>query len=173
MSNSGWNLERYGYWFDRHPVDVEFALKEATENVKKVTEDWKLIYIWSSLYLLRIVKYGNFSCFTSFQSSYPKVVSEKFLPPPFAVFSAVFLKIRWEDLHNISFKSTFTVAGTLEQTQVQPFFTYELSCESTSFLMLVWVIMVFRCFLCILFCIAVVIIVARSPEQMPLVTTVF
>ena len=138
MSNSGWNLERYGYWFDRHPVDVEFALKEATENVKKVTEDWKLIYIWSSLYLLRIVKYGNFSCFTSFQSSYPKVVSEKFLPPPFAVFSAVFLKIRWgvkydENMHNISFNSTFTVAGTLEQTQVQSFFTYGLSCKSTFF----------------------------------------
>ena len=92
MSSSGWNLERYGCSRDRRPVAVEFALKEATKNVKKVTQEWKLIHIWSSLYLLQIVKYGSFLCFTSFQTIYIKVVSEKFLSPPFAVFSAVFFK---------------------------------------------------------------------------------
>ena len=56
----------------------------------------------------------------------------------------------------------------------QSFLSYGLSCESTSFLMLAWVIMeVFVVFFVYFFCRPVVIIVVRSPEQMSFGTTVF
>ena len=71
--------------FDGYPVIAEYIGDNTSEIVKEVSENWRSSHVRSSQYLPQIVKYSDITCCTPFRSSYKNVVTNRFLPPPFAM----------------------------------------------------------------------------------------
>ena len=71
---------------DGHPVVAEF-IKEEPAAITSITksEEWKAKHVRESQYLLQIVKCTDAACCSPFQSSYLKIMKDRFLPPPLPV----------------------------------------------------------------------------------------
>lgn len=71
---------------DGHPVVAEFIKEEPEEITSRTkSEEWKAKHVRESQYLLQIVKCTDAVCCSPFQSSYLKIVKDRFLPPPLPV----------------------------------------------------------------------------------------
>ena len=70
---------------DGNPVVAE-SIEDDAPNVTEVkSEEWKACHVRQSQYLLQIVRCCDEKYCMPFQSSYLKVVPERFLPPPLPV----------------------------------------------------------------------------------------
>ena len=78
-----------------HPVVAEFVREEPLDIF--ITQS-KANHVRQSQYLLQIVKCNDTACCSPFQSSYLKIMKDKFLPPPLPVtFSSTGIKWAKDD----------------------------------------------------------------------------
>ena len=70
---------------DGHPVAAEFIKDPPSEVSIIKSEEWRANHVRESQYLLQIVKRTDVACCSLFQSSYLKVIKDRFLPPPIPV----------------------------------------------------------------------------------------
>ena len=65
-----------------HPVVAEFIKDPPSEVSIIKSDEWRANHVRESQYLLQIVKCTDVVCCSPFQSSYLKVIKDRFLPPP-------------------------------------------------------------------------------------------
>ena len=70
---------------DYHPVIAEFVRDETSETTITKSEEWKANHVRESHYLLQIVKRTDKACYYHFQSSYLKIMKDRFLTPPLPI----------------------------------------------------------------------------------------
>ena len=70
---------------DGHPVVAEFIKDPQSEVSIIKSEVWRANHVRESQYFLQIVKCTDVACCSPFQSSYLKVIKDRFLPPPIPV----------------------------------------------------------------------------------------
>ena len=70
---------------DDHPVIAEFVRNEASEITITKSEEWKANHLCESQNLLQIVKCKEKACCSPFESSYLKIMKDRFLPTPLPV----------------------------------------------------------------------------------------
>ena len=70
---------------DGHPVVAELIKDPPSEVSIIKSEEWRANHVRESQYLLQIVKCTDVACCSPFQSSYLKVIKDRFLPPPIPV----------------------------------------------------------------------------------------
>ena len=70
---------------DGHPVVAEFIKDPPLEVSIIKSEEWRANHVRESQYFLQIVKCTDVACCSLFQSSYLKVIKDRFLPPPIPV----------------------------------------------------------------------------------------
>ena len=66
-------------------IDGNLVVAEFIEHDAPIFKEWKACHGWQSQCFLQIVKCTDPKCCLSFQSSYLKVVPQRFLPPPLPV----------------------------------------------------------------------------------------
>ena len=66
---------------DGHPVAAELINEESLEITVTKSEEWKAKHVRESQYFLQIVKCTDEACCLPFQSSYLKIMKDRFLPP--------------------------------------------------------------------------------------------
>ena len=77
-----------------HPVVAEFVRKELSHITITKSEEWKTNHVHESQSFLQIVKCTNTACSSRFQSSYLKIMKDRFLPTPlYVLFSST--RIEW------------------------------------------------------------------------------
>ena len=74
-----------GFVIDGNLVVAEFIEDDAPIFIGTRSEEWKACHGWQSQCFVQIVKCTDPKCCSSFQSSYLKVVPQRFLPPPLPV----------------------------------------------------------------------------------------
>ena len=67
---------------DGHLVVAEFIKDPPSEVSIIKSEEWRANHVRESQYLLQIVKRADVACCSPLQSSYLKVIKDRFLPPP-------------------------------------------------------------------------------------------
>ena len=67
---------------DGNPVVAEFIKDDAPVIMGRKSEEWKACHVRQSQCFEDIVKCADPKCCLSFQSSYFKIISKRFFPPP-------------------------------------------------------------------------------------------
>ena len=66
-------------------VVAEYIKEEPSDITITKSEEWKAIHVRESQYLLQIVKFTDQACCRPFESSYLKLIRNRFLPRPVTV----------------------------------------------------------------------------------------
>ena len=126
-----------GLVIDGNPVIAEFIEDDAPVILGTKSEEWKACHVRQSQYFLQIVKCKDPKCCSSFQSSYLKVVPQRFLPPPLPVVHTR-NGIKWakvnKDTTYLSLYQNISLQNALMPTQATKKFPkgipYDYSCPS-------------------------------------------
>ena len=124
---------------DGHPVVAEFINEEPLEITITKSEEWKAKHVRESQYFLQIVKCTDQACCTPFQSSYLKIMKDRFLPPPVPVVYSQNGVIEWakddkEASYLLLFQNIALNASLMPKHAITKFpkgIPYDYSCPST------------------------------------------
>ena len=122
---------------DGNPVVAEFIEADSPVIEEKKSEEWKAGHVRQSQYFLQIVKCTDEKCCSRFQSSYLKVVPDRFLPPPIPV-AHTLMGVEWvkddKDAKYLSLYQNMSLRNTLMPSQASKKYPkglpYDYSCPS-------------------------------------------